>query len=294
MYDTDEHDTFRFRSPHGMKTARSRLRNLSGIEVRHLQHSNHPGQAWHDLSSERCTLTVMLAEVCGTCEARVHLRRAAPLHCQRPNHISFIPAHLKVWGYTDNIKSVRELRLNFDIGSLANLMGEDLDATRTNVPELMFQERRAVECARLLATECDSAKPASRLYGEGLILALLSSCFQRRSDKNASGLSAAHLRLVSDFMQAHLAASLSIPEIASLVDLSPSHFARMFRRSTGVAPHRFLMNTRISRAQELLLERDASLAMVAAATGFADQSHFTHVFKTVIGVTPQTWLDDRR
>lgn len=294
MYDFDEHDTFRFRSPHGMKTARGRLRNISGIEVRHLQHSNHPGRAWHDLSSERSTLTVVLAEVSGTCEARVNLRRAAPLDRQRPNHISFIPAHLKVWGYTDNIKSVRELRLSFDTSSLTNLLGEELDPTRTNVPELMFQERRAVECARLLAAECDSARPASRLYGEGLVLALLSTCFQRRSDKNASGLSAAHLRLVSDFMQAHLAASVSLPEIARLVDLSPSHFARMFKRSTGVAPHRFLMNARISRAQELLLERDANLARVAAATGFADQSHFTRVFKTVIGVTPQTWLDDRR
>jgi AraC family transcriptional regulator len=67
----------------------------------------------------------------------------------------------------------------------------------------------------------------------------------------------------------------------------------MFKRSTGVAPHRFLMNARISRAQELLLEKDANLAMVAAATGFADQGHFTRVFKKATGVTPQAWLDDR-
>ena len=58
-------DIFEFRSPHGMKAAHSRLRTFAGIAVRHLQHFNHPGRAWHDLSGPQDTLTVVLAEIGG-------------------------------------------------------------------------------------------------------------------------------------------------------------------------------------------------------------------------------------
>jgi hypothetical protein len=58
-------DRFEFRSPHGMKAAHSRLRTFAGIAVRHLQHFNYPGRAWHDLSGPQDTLTVVLAEIGG-------------------------------------------------------------------------------------------------------------------------------------------------------------------------------------------------------------------------------------
>jgi AraC family transcriptional regulator len=92
-------DTFEFRSPHGMKAAHSRLRTFTGIAVRHLQHFNHPGGAWHDLSGPQDTLTVVLAEIGGRCEARTNLHRPAALERQRPNHISFVPAEMSLGLY---------------------------------------------------------------------------------------------------------------------------------------------------------------------------------------------------
>jgi hypothetical protein len=120
-------DTFEFRSPHGMKAAHSRLRTFAGVAVRHLQHFNHPGCAWHDLSGPQDTLTVVLAEIGGRCEARTNLHRPAALERQRPNHISFVPAEMRVWGYTDNMESVREVRLSFDRKSLGDWFGTELD-----------------------------------------------------------------------------------------------------------------------------------------------------------------------
>ena len=70
-------DTFEFRSPHGMKAAHSTLRTFADVAVRHLQHFNHPGRAWHDLSGPQDTLTVVLAEIGGRCEARTNLHRPA-------------------------------------------------------------------------------------------------------------------------------------------------------------------------------------------------------------------------
>src|SRR2546426_399436 len=187
-------DTFEFRSPHGMKAAHSRLRTFAGIAVRHLQHFNHPGRAWHDLSGPQDTLTVVLAEIGGRCQARTNLHRPAALERQRPNHISFVPAEMRVWGYTDNMESVRELRLSFDRKSLGDWFGTDLDPGKAGNPKLMFHDQRAVECARLLAAECDASDPSMGLYGEGLTIALLSACFQGRPQKENSGLSVSQLR----------------------------------------------------------------------------------------------------
>jgi len=280
-------DTFEFRSPHGMKAAHSRPRTFAGIAGRHLQHFNHPGRAWHDLSGPQDTLTVVLAEIGGRCEARTNLHRPAALERQRPNHISFVPAEMRVWGYTDNMESVRELRLSFDRKSPGDWFGTDLDPGKAGNPELMFHDKRAVECARLLAAECDASDPSTGLYGEGLTIALLSACFQGRPQKENSGLSVSQLRLVLDFIHEHLDLSVSVFQLAGLVDLSPSQFARMFKASTGVSPHRYQLNTRIGKAQELLLMKGESLSMVAVPTGFADQSHFARTFKRVTGATPR-------
>jgi AraC-like DNA-binding protein len=71
-----------------------------------------------------------------------------------------------------------------------------------------------------------------------------------------------------------------------LAGLSAKHFARAFRQSTGVPPHRWLIEKRIERAKALLLGGGLSLAEIALACGFADQSHFTAAFRRGTGITP--------
>ena len=81
-------------------------------------------------------------------------------------------------GCTDQVESVREVRFSFDRKSLLQRFGSDPDRTRLEVPRLMVQEKRAVECARVLATECGAAEVGGGLYGEGLTLALLGITFK--------------------------------------------------------------------------------------------------------------------
>jgi AraC-like DNA-binding protein len=71
--------------------------------------------------------------------------------------------------------------------------------------------------------------------------------------------------------------------------LSVGHFARAFRQSTGLAPHAWLLRTRVERAKIMLRRPGASLALIAQACGFADQSHFTRVFSRQVGVSPAAW-----
>lgn len=87
-------------------------------------------------------------------------------------------------------------------------------------------------------------------------------------------------------MEENLDKSLALLEVAHAVGLSATHFARRFKRSTGSAPHQYLMRCRVERARRLLAETDNAIAQVALACGFAHQEHLTRVFRRLSGETP--------
>jgi AraC family transcriptional regulator len=287
---------FKFQSAHGMTHFLCQARSWNGIDVRHLQHFHQSGQAWHDLSSERATVTVVLDEFGGRCEAREKLNRPVDQEKARPHHISFVPAGMTIWGYSDGIESVRELRLSFDLASIRDLFGEDLATGTEDLPQLMRQDERIWQCASLLANECASPLAGNRLYGEGLTIALLAAMFESGAGSppvRPLGLSKPQLKKVTDFLDDHVWQDVSLSQLAELTGLSESQFARSFKSSTGVPPYRFHLQKRIQRAQNLLLRRGATLASVAVESGFADQSHFTRTFRHFTGTTPRKWQRDR-
>jgi AraC family transcriptional regulator len=87
-------------------------------------------------------------------------------------------------------------------------------------------------------------------------------------------------------IDASLATRLTIEVLAREVDLSPAHFARAFKETLGRAPHQYLLMLRLERARRLLETAHAGLSDIAQRTGFADQAHFTRLFKRAFGVTP--------
>ncbi|WP_051330355.1 helix-turn-helix domain-containing protein [Niveispirillum irakense] len=85
---------------------------------------------------------------------------------------------------------------------------------------------------------------------------------------------------------------VSVPAIADLAQacgVSPGHFSRAFKQTTGKPPHQWLMERRVERAKGLLLALDVTISTVAQECGFADQSHLTRVFERVTGTTPGRW-----
>jgi AraC-like DNA-binding protein len=96
-------------------------------------------------------------------------------------------------------------------------------------------------------------------------------------------------RRAQELILANLAGALTLAELAAACGLSASYFTRAFRRSTGRSPHRFLIEARVARAKLLLRRRNLSLSEIAAACGFADQSHFTRVFVRQVGLAPAAW-----
>mgnify|MGYP001815730419 FL=1 len=108
-----------------------------------------------------------------------------------------------------------------------------------------------------------------------------------RKPRNASRLSAPEISRCTELLNSRLDENMSLAELAREFDLSPFHFARMFKRATGFPPHEFQIQLRVRRGQELLRQRcGMSIAEVASELGFADESHFRRHFKRIIGLTP--------
>lgn len=96
-------------------------------------------------------------------------------------------------------------------------------------------------------------------------------------------------RRAKALIEDQLAEGVSLTRLASECGLSTSHFARAFRASTGMAPYQWLLQRRVERACELLQDRDLTIAEIAAACGFSDQSHLSRAFVRARGEPPATW-----
>ena len=106
------------------------------------------------------------------------------------------------------------------------------------------------------------------------------------ADNVTARLPAWRVRCVTEHIEQNLDKPLPLTELAVVVHMSPFHFARLFRRSTGEPPHRFVIRQRIARASEFLTRPDLTIAEISRRVGFRTASHFTTVFRRVSGVTP--------
>jgi AraC-like DNA-binding protein len=115
-----------------------------------------------------------------------------------------------------------------------------------------------------------------------------------RSPKARGGLAPWQESRAKGAMEADLTKEITIAQLADDCSLSTSQFTRAFRRSTGCPPHRWLLQRRINRAQDLLLTSDKTLAEIACACGFSDQSHLTRAFGQTVGTSPGLWRRARQ
>jgi AraC family transcriptional regulator len=136
---------------------------------------------------------------------------------------------------------------------------------------------------------------ASRLYAEALADALAvhflrryAACVPTRGAGNG-GLSPAKLQRTLAYIQAHLAQDLSLTTLATLVHLSPDHFARLFKQATGRSPHQYVLWCRMERAKQILAETDVPLSLIGLQVGCTDQSAFTALFRKHVAMTPKAY-----
>ncbi len=103
---------------------------------------------------------------------------------------------------------------------------------------------------------------------------------------SARRLSGGHLRKVRDFVAANLGTDIELQVLADLCGVSAAHFIRLFKSTTGVSPHQYILGSRVGRAKVLLGDHALTLADVAQSCGFANQQHLARTFRRLTGVTP--------
>ena len=104
-----------------------------------------------------------------------------------------------------------------------------------------------------------------------------------------AGLVDRRVRRAVELMHAHLDRELPLEEIAAAAHLSPFHFARLFKKLTGAAPHAYLAALRAARARHLLAETDLSVTEVGARVGYMSSSHFAKAFRQATGISPSAY-----
>ena len=139
---------------------------------------------------------------------------------------------------------------------------------------------------------------ANQLFVDHLMLALTAHVAQAYGGLHISkptrgGLAPWQVRRACERLEANLGGTLSLQQIAAELDLSVSYFSRAFRVSTGLPPHQWLLRQRVKAAKQLMAIRDLPLSEIAISAGFANQSHFTRVFSSAVGVSPATWRREK-
>lgn len=151
----------------------------------------------------------------------------------------------------------------------------------------------------VLKSELEADSQDSRIYIESLTTTLCIHLLKHycvTSETNLyypkdKGLSHWKLRQAISYIQENLDKDLTLLEISREVGMSMYHFSRQFKQSTGSAPHQYIMNCRIERAKKLLTRTNTTIDQICEQVGFQSQSHFTNVFRKLIGITPRAYRE---
>jgi AraC family transcriptional regulator len=152
---------------------------------------------------------------------------------------------------------------------------------------------------RLLLTEmgreAEQGWPAGALYGELLGLSLASTLLRHHASVPVEmrdmrgGIPLPRMRRLLEYIEAHLDGELKLEQLAAEVGVSAFHFAHLFRASTGVTPHQYVLGQRVERAKLLLKVPHLTIAEIAAGTGFSSATNFVRSFRMRTGATPGEW-----
>ena len=271
---------------------------LSGFDVRYIEKYPITGKSSVDMRSSRPSLLVRLGQRGGLCEPRFKPDDPTPRDRHDVGFFNWIPAEEQVWCFSDNVQFLRDLHISFDESVLESLLGDDYDYSRLGEPRLLVYEPRVKDCAKLLADLLVEGEGCDRLFGESITMALLASTLASAKKWPArapsNGLLPWKLRLAKDYLEDNFNRNVELQDLANLTGLSRSWFARGFRESTGIAPYSFILQIRVRRAKELLLDHKTPIATIATLVGFADQSHFTKTFRRYAGATPREWREAQK
>jgi AraC family transcriptional regulator len=216
---------------------------------------------------------------------------------QLSRKLSFIPAGHRLHGWKKPSAAAGAATAFFYIDPRGPLIDPELRFAETEFrPQLFFFDRDLWETVMKLKTQVESAGAGGRQYVEALTVALAHELVRVNDGRSESlsvrgGLAGWQQKRVADYIETHVAEEISLASLAALAQLSPYHFARAFKHSFGMPPHRYHVSRRVEHAKDMLAGRELSVTEIAFKVGFGEGSSLTDAFRKFTGRTP---MDFRR
>ena len=208
--------------------------------------------------------------------------------------LTFVPAGSRLCGWAKPRLLSRVTCLYID--PRGPLLDPELGFDRIEFkPQLFFFDQAIWETAQKLKAEIAQNRPGDHFYAEALGGVLCHELMRLNGGRQlppagqAGGLAEWQKKRLVEYIEAHIDHPISIATMAEIVRLSPYHFARAFKRSFGVPPHRYHMMQRIEATKILLGKTSVPVTEIALRLGFSETSSFTAGFRRLTGLSPSEY-----
>jgi AraC family transcriptional regulator len=201
--------------------------------------------------------------------------------------LSLIPAGWRTTCWTERSADFLQIELGRE---LVRRAAGDTDGAVDPPCLFSFDDPLCRELALSMVAEAQSHGAAARMYVESAAIVLSQRLLALRGrppvPSSRPGLPPAVLRRAKEFLHDQMDRNPGVTELSSAVGMNVDHFSRMFKRSTGLAPHQYLGNIRLERAKRLLVEGRAPIIEIAYEIGYANPSQFSAFFRKRTGLSP--------
>jgi AraC family transcriptional regulator len=269
----------------------------SGWNSIQLAHFRHPSTDFTEISSSQHVVLIPLGHQAVDFDFVAEGRSQTVSYDAKDYESGFIeiyPADLPISLHSHpTVKSMELIQCYLEPTFLAQVAHESVNLDRVElVLTLKKVDSLICQLGLALKSNLEVDGVGDRCYADFLATALAAHLLRHYSTQNhclkkyEDGLSKQKLKQAIAYIDAHLSEDISLNDIASELGISQYYFCHLFKRSTGLSPHQFLIQQRLERAKRLLKQPDRTITAIALDCGFANQSHFARYFRQHTGVNP--------
>ena len=267
-------------------------------------HSSFP-LGWDDISIEHIHLEsgeyqlppLSQHRICLILNNELHLEQARNghtfVHEFRRGQAQVLP--VGTTGFWRSRQAMQTLNIEFSPNFIQSIAEKITAADPTKLEmsdQFLVHDPQIEHISLALLSELIEGGHNGRLYSSSLATALATHMVKKYASTSSTILAQPHalsrraLKQVLDYIDTHLAHDLDLQTLAQIVNISTNHFAVLFKQVMGVAPYKYIVERRVQRARELILDNHLTIAQIASEVGFYDQSHLTRHMRRMLGVTP--------
>lgn len=198
-----------------------------------------------------------------------------------PDSLAFVPQNCDV--FSESMTGGEYLCLSHDV-SIPGVGAMDINFN--NVTDI--QATKAARAIRYSLLQPDPANPSAFRHHANCLAECVSKRLLGKPSATScrTSMTESRLRFIDRLIEERLGENLAISLLANSVGVSEGYFSRAFRDSVGKTPFDYIIDRRVMRARQLILQGDSDLSAIANTCGFSSHSHMTETFRRRIGLSP--------